>query len=323
MADNIIFRPPPEPAHVSVVRQYEDLVAILQYIRDNGQGVIDQGFDRVSSQIGFVVAASLPVTVTVAASGRIEQLSMREEHLKGTLFEKEFLPQLQKVLEAPITGSTGAHVGEGTFDIYVLWFDALKLKLGSIPFLPRPEPAHPSFSAELARAGSGYRPYQEPAHPFLARFRPPPEPAHPFLGRFRPPPEPAHWFDSRIQITQEEQVLIVALDEVYPELRLVERISASRRGHDVFLNPQPLPPGALAQRLEGLAAGPIPSPWRELIKLLVAELEKENPDPVPWRVNMLEELLDAVRRSDPQPSPWKARMLEELIEVIRRYVDGM
>jgi hypothetical protein len=301
MADNIIFRPPPEPAHVSVIRQYEDLVAILQYIRDNGQGVIDQGFDRVSSQIGFVVAASLPVSVTVAASGRIEQLSMREEHLKGTLFEKELLPQLQKVLEAPITGSTGAHVGEGTFDIYILWFDALKLKLGSIPFLPRPEPAHPSFSAELARAGLGFR------HPF-------PEPAHPFLGRFRPPPEPAHWFDSRIQITQEEQVLIVALDEVYPELRLVERISGSRHGRDVFLNPQPLPPID-----ERLAAGPIPSPWRELIKLLVAELEKENPDPVPWRVNTLEELLDAVRRNDPQPSPWKARMLEELIEVIRRY----
>ncbi len=305
MAEKIIFRPPPEPAHVSVVRQYEDLVAILKYIRDKGQSVIDQGFDRVSSQIGFVVAASLPVAVTVEATGAIEQLSMREEHLKGTLFEKELLPQLKKVLEAPITGSTGAPVGEGTFDIYVLWFEALKLKLGSVSFRPPPEPAHPSFTAELARVRSG--------------FRPPPEPAHPFLGRFRPPPEPAHWFDSRIQITQEEQVLIVALDEVYPELRLVERISASRHDRDVFLNPQPLPPGAVAQKLEGLAAGPIPSPWRELIKLLAAELEMENPDPVPWRANMLEELLEAVRRSDPQPSPWKARMLEELIEVIRRY----
>ena len=112
-------------------------------------------------------------------------------------------------------------------------------------------------------------------------------------------------------------MLIVALDEVYPELRLVERISASRHGRDVFLNPQPLPPGVWLT--EGLAAGPIPSPWRELIKLLVSELEKENPDPVPWRVNKLEELLEVVRRSDPQPSPWKARMLEELIEVIRRY----
>ncbi len=305
MADNIIFRPPPEPAHVSIVRQYEDLVAILTYIRAVGQGVIDQGFDQVSSQIGFVIAASLPVTVEVAETGKIKQLAMREEHLKGTLFEKELLPPLMKVLEAPITGGAGAPVGEGTFDIYILWFDALKLKLGSGSFRPPPEPAHPSFSAELARVGSGFRPYQEPAHPFL--------------GRFRPPPEPAHWFDSRIQITQEEQVLIVALDEVYPELRLVERISASRHGQDVFLNPQPLPPGALAQKLEGLVAGPIPSPWRELIKLLVAELEKENPDPVPWRANMLEELLEVVRRSNPQPSQLRAKMLEELIEVIRRY----
>jgi hypothetical protein len=312
MADNIIFRPPPEPAHVSIVRQYEDLVAILTYIRNVGQGVIDQGFDQVSSQIGFVVAASLPVTVEVAETGKIRQLTVREEHLKGTLFEKELLPPLMKVLEAPITGGAGAPVGEGTFDIYLLWFDALKLKLGSGSFRPRPpfpEPAHPGFSAELARVGLGFRP------------RPPfPEPAHPFLGSFRPPPEPAHWFDSRIQITQEEQVLIVALDEVYPELRLVERISASRQGREVFLNPQPLPPGALAKKLEGLAAeGPIPSPWRQLMKLLAEELGRESPDPVPWRINMLEELLEVVRRSDPQPSPWKSRMLEELLEVIRRY----
>ena len=46
MAEKIIFRPPPEPAHVSIVRQYEDLVAILKYIREAGQSVIDQGFDR-------------------------------------------------------------------------------------------------------------------------------------------------------------------------------------------------------------------------------------------------------------------------------------
>ena len=308
MAEDIIFRPPPEPAHVSIIRQYEDLVAILKYIREAGQGVIDQGFDRASSQIGFVVAASLPVTVEVAETGKIRRLTVREDHLKGTLFEKELLPPLMEKLEAPITGGAGAFVGEGAFDIYLLWFDALKLKLASVSFRPPPEPAHPSFSAELARIGSGHRPIQEPAHPFL--------------GRFRPPPEPAHWFDSRIRITQEEQVLIVALDEVYPELRLVERISASRHGHDVFLNPQPLPPRSLVQKLEELVAGPVPSPWKALVKLLVSELERENPDPVPWRVDMFEQLMEAVRRSNPNPVPWRAKMLEELIDVIRRSHGG-
>ena len=63
-------------------------------------------------------------------------------------------------------------------------------------------------------------------------------------------------------ITQEEQVLIVALDEVYPELRLVERVSSSRLGEEVMLNPQPLPPKALAEALVKIL-GPHPEPWGE------------------------------------------------------------
>jgi hypothetical protein len=239
MADKIAFRPPPEPAHVSVVRQYEDLVAILKYVRDKGQEVIDQGFDRVSSQIGFVVATTLPVTAEVNEHGKIERLGVRGKHLEGTLFDKELLPSLKKVLgRDPMPAVKGSSVSKGTYDFYLLWFDALKLKLASGQFRPPPEPAHFHLLEELAR----FRPPPEPAHyrPLeeLARFRPPPEPAHAFLGR-RPPPEPAHWFDPGILISEEEQVVIVALDEVYPELRLVERISSYRR---VALNPQPLPP---------------------------------------------------------------------------------
>ncbi len=256
MAEDIIFRPPPEPAHVSIVRQYEDLVAILKYIREKGQDVIDEGFDHVSSQIGFVVAASLPVTVEVAKTGKIKQLTMGEEHLKGTLYEKELLPPLMKLLQAPMTRRTNVPVGEGSFDIYLLWFDALKLKLGSIstfrPRLPIQELAPLStaltmFADELARIWPGYGPrgpIQELAPLSTARTALSAELSS-IGSRGRSPhpyQEPPHWFDSRIQITQREQALIVALDEVYPELHLVERITACRQGQTVFLNPQPLPP---------------------------------------------------------------------------------
>ena len=191
------------------------------------------------------------MTAEVTEGGKIKELVLRGDHLQGTLFEKELLPALKEVLNTKVA----AH--KGKYDFYLIWFDALKLKLGSGAFRPPPEPAHSrSFSSEVARA--------EIAR-LLAGFRPPPEPAHyrfpeefswfgqeaatSFLGRFRPPPEPAHWFDPGRLITEAEQVFIVALDEVYPELRLVERISASRL-EQVALNPQPLPP----KELEGLAS---------------------------------------------------------------------
>jgi hypothetical protein len=235
MSDNIAFRPPPEPAHVSIIRHYEDLVAILKVFREKAQGVIDQAFDRVSSQIGFVVATTIPMTAEVTEEGKIKELKLRGEHLQGTLFEKELLPALKKA--DLMNTKFSAH--KGCYDFYLIWFDALKLKLSSAAFRPPPEPAHFRLAAELAR----FRPPPEPAHCHVpedfSRFGQ--EAASSFLGRFRPPPEPAHWFDPGRLLTEAEQVLIVALDDVYPELRLVERISASRL-EQVALNPQPLPP---------------------------------------------------------------------------------
>jgi hypothetical protein len=83
----------------------------------------------------------------------------------------------------------------------------------------------------------------------------------------------------------------VALDEVYPEIRLVERISASRL-EMVALNPQPLPP----KELEGLANifGPHPDPWKDFQTALTKLVAGPLPDP--WRAKMLEEILDVVRK---------------------------
>jgi hypothetical protein len=40
--------------------------------------------------------------------------------------------------------------------------------------------------------------------------------------------EPPHWFDPGVAIAIEDAVVISAIDEVYPELRLAERIAADR-----------------------------------------------------------------------------------------------
>ena len=307
MAERIRFRPPPEPAHVSLVRNYEDLVGILTHIRDKAQGEIDRAFDRVSSQIGFVVATTVPVTLEVEEGGNVKELALRGEHLQGTLFEKELLPSLTKILGEGHVPKVRGTVSKGTYDFYLLWFDALKLKLGSSQFRPPPEPAHFRLAAELAR----FRPPPEPAHyahgPYAA-----PELAQSYLARIRVHPEPAHWFNPAVLISEAEQVLIVALDEVYPELKLVERINAARRGQEVMLNPQPLPPRSLAEAM----AKPSPDPWRAIQAVLDRVIATE-PDPHPWRA--LQAALNNVVAMAPQPQPWRARMLQEILEVIQRY----
>jgi hypothetical protein len=41
--------------------------------------------------------------------------------------------------------------------------------------------------------------------------------------------EPAHWFHPALAIPVEDQILISVIDEVYPELRLAERVSLTRQ----------------------------------------------------------------------------------------------
>ena len=164
MAERIRFRPPPEPAHVSLVRDYEDIVGILKYIRGKAQGEIDRGFDRVSGQIGFVVATTVPVKLEVGEGGKIKELALRGEHLQGTLFEKRIAAFSKGDLRGDPIPAVRGSVSKGTYDFYLLWFDALKLKLGSSQFRPPPEPAHFRLAAELAR----FRPPPEPAHYFAA-----------------------------------------------------------------------------------------------------------------------------------------------------------
>ena len=114
---------------------------------------------------------------------------------KGTLFERE----LAKAF-TPLIGQNVAGVSPGTYQLYAIWQTALSLVLQHYWL----EPAQPGTVL-----GTGDLQMQA----------------------FKRPPgvhEPAHFLDAAIQLTAEDTIVIAAIDKVYPELRLAERIAAAR-----------------------------------------------------------------------------------------------
>ncbi len=214
-----------EPAHLAAIKLHDDLVSIYTHIREKYQKEIDNAFDRISRQIGFVVTTSVPVTLEVEEGGTIKSFSIGMANLKDTIFEKELSGALE-----PIVGDSMHGVSSGNYNIYLLWFEALKLKLRTdwmepVHYRYSMEPAHPPQMEPV------HRPYMEPVH-----FKEPesavdiqPEMAGRFGRRIpRPWVEPVHWFDPRIEITGEEAAVVSAIDQVYPELKLMDRAAASR-----------------------------------------------------------------------------------------------
>jgi len=189
-----------EPAHPGVIRLYDGLIQVYKVMRER-QEAIDAAFDRAAAQIGFVVTTTLPVRIEVIEEGRVKKSEFDSEALRGTIFEKELS---SFVLE--LTGKSFKGVPAGTYRFYLIWYDALKLKLCR-DWL---EPVH------VIQGLLGSVAAQRGAAVPTALVRPP---------EVR---EPAHWFDPGIAIAIEDAVVISAIDEVYPELRLAERISADR-----------------------------------------------------------------------------------------------
>jgi len=181
-----------EPAH-KAVKLHDDLVGVYTHIREKYQKEIDKAFDRVSRQIGFVVTTTVPVVLEVGDKGAVKHISMGAEHLQDTLFDKELSGVLKRFYDDPVP-----LVSAGTYNLYLLWFDALKLKLRTDWM----EPAHFHKERFVAKARS------ELVVPEVM--------------------EPVHWFDPGIAIAVEEAVLISVIDEVYPELRLVDRVGSYR-----------------------------------------------------------------------------------------------
>ncbi len=199
-----------EPAHPMVLKFRDDLIAIYRLIRDKFQEQLDDTFDRVSRDIGYLVTTTLPLTIEVVGGGNIKNIELGAEHLQGTIFEKNFAGILKKM--QGMYDEKDFKLAEGAYNIYLIWFDALKLRL-------RTDWIEPAHFRDYLRLRDRFKDilhfdWIEPAHMVLGGMAPSPvdpgviEPAH-----FKPTPE--RW---------REKVLIAVIDEVYPELRLIDRI---------------------------------------------------------------------------------------------------
>ncbi|UCD58226.1 MAG: hypothetical protein JSV16_03695 [Candidatus Hydrogenedentota bacterium] len=209
-----------EPAHPAVVRLHDDLLAIYTRIRERYQAEIDQTFDRISRDIGFVVTSTLPVALEISDNGKIKSIRVGAEHLKGTVFEREFAPIFKSI---PRGDAIPAQAG--AYAIRLIWYDALKLRIRTDWM----EPAHFRDIVTARFRPWGARPWVEPAH-LVPDVR---EPAH-------VPPEvmePAHWFDPGAAHWR-EKVLISVIDEVYPELHLADRIVSVREKLHRWVRPE-------------------------------------------------------------------------------------
>jgi len=196
MSERIMTRGFPwgEPAHPGIVKQFEDLVNIYKIIRAQHQDAIDNAFDQASRDIGFVVSTTIPVTADVAA-GKAPQFAVADS-IKGSVFERAVTAAFKEPrAEAWAKAPAGQH------QLYLIWFDALNLKLRK-DWL---EPVH-----FLAQEALGL------VTQTAAKVRPEVQ-------------EPAHWFLPSVTIAADEKLLISAIDTVYPELQLAQRISNTRQ----------------------------------------------------------------------------------------------
>jgi hypothetical protein len=339
MMEKNIFNPyPMEPAHPMVVKLYDDLVKIYRFVKQNYQTKIDAAFDKASQQIGFVIATTMPIVLEVGERGAIKSISMGSESLKGTAFETEIFAALGPMKK----GESKLDVSPGIYDLAIFWHDAVKLRLATDWM----EPAHPVYqlqselmgiapeSARMARDSiSWHKPWCEPAHtPWLEPVhhgpwcRPWMEPAHPVYqspaelkrteaARMFEHQEPVQWLDKANLIAQEKSVLLSAIDEVYPELKLGERMNKAR--YATSTNQLAAWPGirepAHMMAMQPWAMGPFPQPWRQAMAEIAQVISRFGPLPDPWREQMLSEIANALARFgyemlNPQPLPPKSMM---------------
>ncbi len=196
---------PYEPAHPMVIEYLEDLVAIYTRLKEL-QPDIDSAFDRASRQIGYVVVTTLPVTMQIGDRGAVQSIAVGADHLKGTLFEQEIVQKtLKGVAGKPVQRlSSQDPVPPRSYNVYVLWKAALELKL--------------------------LTDWMEPAH--LSRFVGGPQlaiPAQQMAQLKWEAHEPAHWFDPGIALGAEDALQIEAIDRVYTDLHLADRVASLRR----------------------------------------------------------------------------------------------
>lgn len=238
---------PPEPAHPMVVERQRVLEAIYRHIRDKYQTAIDKAFDSISRQIGFVVTTAVPVVLELGDKRTAKRISMGAEHLKGTLFERELTKAVQKIADDPIPISV-----TGPYTLYLFWFEALKLKVRADWI----EPAHFRIRPDLLDLEKTLMVAGE------AVALEPGAVATPVIPL--PPPEPG-----QVSLMDPDQkALILAIDEVYPELRLADRIASYRETARRRVSPDVVEP-AHFRRTEGMR----PESPQELLRTIRAMLD--------------------------------------------------
>jgi hypothetical protein len=168
--------------------------------------------------------------------------------------------------------------------------------------MPWMEPVHPHTPWMEPVHYPGCRPWLEPAHPVFqtaADFQTAVE-----AKKFEHT-EPVQYLNRVSQIIQEKSLLVSAIDEVYPELKLAERLNKAQYAMSPTL---PLPP-------------PRAAAWpgvREPAHMMTASQWASGPQPEPWR-QIMAEIAQVIERSGPSPEPWKAQIMSEIASVISKY----
>ena len=175
--------------------------------------------------------------------------------------------------------------------------------------MPWMEPVHPHTPWMEPVHYPGCRPWLEPAHPVFqtaADFQKAVEATA--TAKTFEHTEPVQYLNRMSQIIQEKSLLVSAIDEVYPELKLGERLNKAQYAMSPTL---PLPP-------------PRAAAWpgvREPAHMMAAA-QFASPQPSPWSMAMAE-IAQVLERYGPRPEPWKDQFLSEVASVLGKYSYGM
>lgn len=109
-------------ASAELVSELSDLAKIYGAIKEKCQKDIDNAFDRISKEVGFVVTMTVPVDLEFE-KGKVKRISAGAENLKGTIFEKAMTEVLKPLADDPIP------IGRktGIYTVVVFWHGALML----------------------------------------------------------------------------------------------------------------------------------------------------------------------------------------------------
>ena len=174
--------------------------------------------------------------------------------------------------------------------------------------MPWMEPVHPHTPWMEPVHYPGCRPWLEPAHPVFQTaedFQKAVEATA--TAKTFEHTEPVQYLNRVSQIIQEKSLLVSAIDEVYPELKLAERLNKAQYAMSPTL---PLPP---------------PRAWpgvREPAHMMTASQWASEPLPNPWRQAM-SEIAQVMDRYKPSPDPWKDQLLSEIASLMGKYSYGM